>query len=217
MSEQLTNNEEAPKLYAGKFKTIEELEAGYNNSAKVYQENETLKKQLETTSKVPDQYMTPSDVSLDEHELQEIVELAKQSELSQAHFDKLARTAQHKKQLSSQKFEQARSAIDDAQFAVLEDYVKKHYPEKLHDEMIKKIVIDKDTRQAAIQHRERLLNSSTPGMMSRPPHTGYKVTKEDLLKAAKEADSARGADKIKLQQKHINLTKQYTEQQKHNQ
>jgi hypothetical protein len=41
-----TQTNEQPKLYAGKFKTIEDLEAGYKSSLPVFQENETLKKTI---------------------------------------------------------------------------------------------------------------------------------------------------------------------------
>ena len=49
-------------LYAGKFKTVEELEAGYNNAAKVYQDNADLQKKYEEAQnalKAPDDYQIP--------------------------------------------------------------------------------------------------------------------------------------------------------------
>ena len=77
------------RLYAGKFKTVEELEAGYNNSAKVFQENEEVKRRLEESTKVPDDYQTPSDVQLHDNDIAQLKNAAKSSGLTQAQFDKL--------------------------------------------------------------------------------------------------------------------------------
>ena len=78
------------KLYAGKFKTVEELEAGYNNAAKVYQENDDLKNKYTQATSIPDDYQVPADVTLHDNDVAELKQAAKESGLTQAQFEKLA-------------------------------------------------------------------------------------------------------------------------------
>lgn len=47
--------EEQPKLYAGKYKSVEELEKAYKNSAKVFNDNKTLQERLKNYE-VPESY-----------------------------------------------------------------------------------------------------------------------------------------------------------------
>ena len=80
-----------PRLYAGKYKTVEELEEGYKQSYPVHQENETLKKKLQTLEKAPDVYLTPEGLHLDENSVNEMKEVARKANLSQDAFNNLAR------------------------------------------------------------------------------------------------------------------------------
>ena len=78
------------KLYAGKFKTVEELEVGYNNAAKVYQDNEDLKKKYDESTHVPDDYQIPSNATLHDNDMLQLKQAAKESGLTQAQFERLA-------------------------------------------------------------------------------------------------------------------------------
>ena len=66
-------------LYAGKFKTVEELEAGYNNAAKVYQDNADLQKKYEEAQnalKAPDDYQIPQGIELHDNDIRDLKDSA---------------------------------------------------------------------------------------------------------------------------------------------
>lgn len=49
---------EPPKLYAGKYKSVDELEKAYKNSAKVFNENKALQEKFKSY-KAPHNYSLP--------------------------------------------------------------------------------------------------------------------------------------------------------------
>lgn len=208
MSETNDQNNET-KLYAGKFKTVEELEAGYKNSLPTFQENEALKAKLEEVSKVPDTYLNPSDVQLDANRLTDIQARAKEAGMTQAQYDKFIRSDKARLEAAQQKFEQARKDVGDETLNMLTDYVKKNYPEALQDNMIKTFITNKDARQAALNHRNQLLNNTVPGM-NKPHFGGYTVTDEDVRKAYAAKEANRGD--AKARQHYLNLMAARAEQ-----
>lgn len=175
--------EENLKLYAGKFKSIEELEAGYKNSAKVYQENEELKKQLENY-KTPEDYDVPTNIEL--KQINEIKTMAKNAGLTQQQFEKLVmdtdalnrRAAEAHKQM----FEEKVKAIGDENLNLLKDYVSKSFPEAARDEVLRKFILDDNARSQALRDRESRISNSIPGI-SNITAAAYSVTYDDVLKA----------------------------------
>jgi len=168
------------KLYAGKFKTVEDLEKGYNNSLPVLQENEQLKAKLEEASRVPDAYKHPEDVQLDQGRLTAIQQRAKEAGMTQAQYEKYIRFEKGAIERSQQGFENARKEVGEETLNLLQDYVKNAYPEALHDGIIKTLITNKEARQAALSHREQMLGDQVPGM-GKPAFTKYnQVTDEDV-------------------------------------
>lgn len=206
------NQNSGDKLYAGKFKTVEELETGYTNAAKVYQENETLKKQVTDATKVPDDYSTPTGVALHEADLAETKRLAKESGMTQAQYEKFVKQTEAKSRSQHETFEAAKKEIGADQLNILQDYVKKAYPEKLHDAVLKTLIKDKDARAAALEHRQKLLNNRVPGMET--PGAGYDhdVTYDDVLKA-REAHQKNKGD-MKLRKRYLDMTARYAHAKK---
>lgn len=180
MSDQSSNEE--IKLYAGKFKTVEELEAGYNNSAKVYQENENLKKKVDEVTKVPDDYATPADIALHEADLAEAKRIAKSSGMNQAQYEKFVREQNAKSLSKHQSFEAAKKEIGADGLNVLQDYVEKYYPEKLRETALKTLITNKEARENALSHRQQLLNNQAPGV-SKIAVGSIEVTHDDMIKA----------------------------------
>ena len=87
---------------------------------------------------------------------------------------------------------------------MLQDYVKKAYPEKLHDSVLKTLIKDKDARTAALEHRQQLLTSRVPGDIDKPGvGFDYKVNYEDVLKAREAAMSNKGD--MKLRKKYLDI------------
>jgi hypothetical protein len=153
-----------PKLWAGKYKSPEDLEAAYNNSAKVFQKNQELEKELERYSKVPDDYSVPESIKLRQNDISEIKQLARESKLNQEQFERL--TAQMSLKVTSQleQFDKAKQEVGEKNLTVLSDYVKKHYPEKLHETVLTKLIKDKSAMEDAMKHRDQLLNTQAPGI-----------------------------------------------------
>lgn len=199
------NNQDGGEvLYAGKFKTVEELEAGYKNSLPLYQENQTLKSKFDEVTKIPDEYLTPSDVALHEDDISDVKTLAKNSGLTQAQFEKLARETYVKGKNKLDAYEKAKADLGADTLHTLQDYVEKYYPAKIGESVLKKLILEKDARDIALQHRNTLLNSRVPGMNTGSP-IPYTVTNADVLKARDEMNASRGKARVEAQRKYIAL------------
>lgn len=209
----MSTTDDGQVLYAGKFKTVEELEAGYKNSLPVFQENQTLKAKLDEVTKLPDEYTPPADISLHESDLEEVKRLAKESGLTQAQFEKLALQQNAKAKAKHEAFEKAKHELGADTLNTLQDYVKKYYPEKIGDSVLKKLIMEKDAREIALQHRNSVLNSKVPGISDINPGR-YAVTREDLMKARDLMEKSRGKARVDAQRKYVSLSHQFAHQEK---
>lgn len=210
MTDQSDNQE--VKLYAGKFKTVEELEGGYKNAAVVYDENEKLKQKFEEATRVPDAYQTPADIGLDAAHLQDYQARAREAGLTQAQYDKFLANEKARMERGRQGFEQARKEVGEETLNVLQDYVKNNYPESLQDGVLKTLITNQKARAEALSHREQMLGDQVPGV-GKPAFTKYnQVTQEDVNKAAKAAHAA--PSDMKARQKYVNLCEQLAAQKR---
>lgn len=156
---EITAETEATKLYAGKFKSVTELEDGYKNAAKVFQENESLKKQVAT----PEFYFLPDAVKMPESEIASLRKFAETAKLTQEQFDQLALQRSAEKITEESSVVRAKEELGERTFNVLSEYVASNYPEKLRSHMLKQLLLDKEARMSALEHRDKLLNSQMPG------------------------------------------------------
>lgn len=203
-----TPNTTPPVLYAGKFKSVEELEAGYNNAAKVYQENEDLKKKYDETTKVPDDYAVPGDVALHENDLAALKAAAKESGLTQSQFDKLALKQNSTVKGKLESFENAKKEIGADNLNLLQDFIGKNYPEKAGEALLKEAIKNKEVRDAILDQRTKALNSSVPGMNKVTTGNYNNVTHEDVKKAREVMMASRGRARIEAQKRYISLSSQ---------
>jgi hypothetical protein len=197
-----TNTEADVKLYAGKFNTVEELEIGYKNSLPTFQENEQLKAKLEEQTKVPDTYQNPSDIELEANRVADIQARAKASGMTQSQYEKFVRDDKARVDAHQSAFEASRKEVGEETINLLKDYVSKNYPKELQDTMVNTFIGNKEARQAALNHRAQLLNSTVPGMQKTGAYS-YAVTEDDIKKAyvAKEKNPA----DIKARNHYLNL------------
>lgn len=195
-------NQNEEKLYAGKFKTVEELEAGYKNSAVVFDENIVLKKKVEELVKPPETYLNPADVELEASRVEDIKARAKEAGLTQEQYEKFLRNDKARVDKHKSNFEAARKEVGEETINMLKDYVSKHYPKELHDNMLNTFIGNKEARTAALNHRSQLLNNQVPGM-GRTAAVGYSVTEQDVKKAYEAKEKNRGD--MKARDNYMNL------------
>lgn len=198
--------EETQKLYAGKYKSVEELEKAYKHSAKVFNDNKALQERLKNYE-VPKSYNLP-DVSLPETMLQEIEALAKAAGLNQDQFNKtLFAMTEQQKQHHSQ-IEEKKKTLG-SKLSIVQDYVAKTYPTSLHTTILNTLIGDENAMTEALKHRDQLLNSQVPGLSNQQanlsdPYDGQ----QELLKAAKEYERDQSD---KNRKRYINIAKEFAE------
>jgi hypothetical protein len=190
------------KLYAGKFKTVEELENGYKASLPTFQENENLKKKVDELSKVPDTYMNPADVEIDAPRVANLQQRAKDANMTQAQYEKFVRSEKAALDARQANFEKARKDVGEETLNILKEYVTKNYPQALADNMLNTFIGNKEARDAALAHRAQLLNNQVPGM-NKPSQSGYTVTHEDVQKAY--AAKEKNPGDMKARQHYLNV------------
>ncbi len=208
MTDQTTANTTPPVLYAGKFKTVEELEAGYNNAAKVYQDNADLQKKFDETTKVPDDYAVPQGIELHDNDILNIKNTAKASGLTQSQFDKIALAQNQTVKSKFEAFENSKKEIGVDNLNLLQDFIGKAYPEKAGEAMLKEAIKNKDVRDAILAQRTQALNSSVPGVNKVSVGSYNNVTHKDLIQAREEMMGSRGKARVAAQKRYVNLSAQ---------
>lgn len=209
-----SKTEGTDKLYAGKFKTVEELENGYKNSAVVFDENTSLKKKLEDVTKIPDNYMTPSDIALHDADVADIKTLAKNAGLTQGQYEKLARETNAKAAAKLQSYESAKKELGADNLNLIQDFVKRQYGEKVSETLMKSVITNKDLRDDILSQRQRALNSSAPGIGRAGGAGTYAVTQEDVMVARDEMMKTNGKARVEAQKRYIGMQHQYAHQNK---
>ncbi len=202
------SDDNGEKLYAGKFKSIEELEAGYNNAAKVYQENDDLKKKYDDITRVPESYAVPQGIDLHDSDVNELKEQAKHSGLTQSQFDKLAFNQNEKVRSKFESYEKSKKEIGADNLNLLQDFLKSSYPEKVAEKLLNEAIKDKNIRDQLLDQRTKALNSSVPGI-GRVSVSNYQhVTNDDIVKARDVMLKSRGKARIEAQNRYIALSAQ---------
>lgn len=194
------------KLYAGKFKTVEELEAGYNNAAKVYQDNEDLKTKYAESTKIPEDYAIPQGIELHENDVSQLKSTAKESGLTQAQFDKLAAAQNQSVKSKFESFENAKKEIGADNLNLLQDFINKSYPEKASAALLKEAIKNKEVRDAILEQRKQALDSSVPGTNKVSTGSYNQVTHKDVHEARAEMMKCRGKARIAAQKRYVDLS-----------
>lgn len=180
-NEQNNQNQEQ-KLFAGKFKTVEELEQGYKNSAVVFDENENLKTKMVELTTIPHDYINPSDIELDASRVEDLKARAKEAGLTQVQYEKMIRSDKARVDSYKQTFENAKKEVGEETLNILKDYVTKNYPKELQESMVNTFISNKDARQAALNHRNTLLSNNIPGA-NKVNANNYHVSDKDVKQA----------------------------------
>lgn len=194
------------KLYAGKFKTVDELENGYKSAATVYQANQNLTQQLEAATKVPDDYVPPVDITMQEDEAKTLKDIAKKSGLTQKQFDAAAKALADQNAITKQaevnRQLEIRKQLGDDKIALVNEFVSKTYPAQVADAVMKQALTSTEAFRALMAQRDASLNSSVPGM-SNVGAAPQPVTHNDVV-TARNAHLAQPGN-MKLRESYINL------------
>lgn len=193
---------EEPKLFANKYKTVEDLEEGYKNATREAREKMEIQRKLEEATKVPEDYIIPDEIKLDDSEKADLTIIAKRSGMTQAHFDKYLKQITEKKKSELDAVEKVKAEYGD-KLAQVTDFVQKNYPQALHETIINKAMKDKGALEDIMQERDKRLNSSAPGS-SFLGSLASKPVSDDEVKAAWAETQKRPGD-MKAREKYINM------------
>ena len=198
--------EETPKLYAGKYNSVDELEKAYKNSAKVFNENKALQEKLKNYQ-VPESYQLPG-VTLPETVLQEVQALAKIAGLNQEQFNKtLFAMSEQQKQYQTTLDDKKKTLGD--KLNVVQDYVTKTYPTSLQHTILNTLLGDENAMTEALKHRDHLLNSQVPGLSNQQANwSDPDEGQQEMLKIAKEYEKD---PSDKNRKRYINVAKEVSE------
>ncbi len=182
----------SPKLWAGKYKSAEDMEAAIVNKdaeySKLSNEYKSLKETHDTHTKVPEKYSDIEGIGLRREELADIQEIAKNAGLTQRQYEQTAKEMEARVINQRNQYEKSKQSIGDERLNILQDYVKKNYPESLQSVVLDKIIRDEKAMSDALKHRDQTLNSSVPGIDqggSGAKPSNYDGQKE-VMEAAKE-------------------------------
>ena len=170
MSEEITTivdtAQEAAKLYAGKFKSVEELENGYKQSLPLYQKNKELEDKLKQREYIPDDYSVPESVAMRDTQINELKKLAKSAGLNDEQFSRPAISVNENIKNQMQAFEARQESIGEEKINLAKSFVDNKFSgfsDDFRSNMINQIIMDDNTMNDALRLREQDLNSSVPG------------------------------------------------------
>jgi hypothetical protein len=146
--------------------------------------------------------MNPADIQHDPNRIADIQARAKAAGMTQAQYEKFLRDDKARVDGRTASFENAKKEVGEETLNILKDYVSKHYPKELEDNMLNTFIGNKEARQAALNHRAQLLNNQVPGM-SKTPALGYAVTDDDVRKAYEAKEKNKGD--MKARNHYLNM------------
>lgn len=156
-----------PTLYAGKFKTVEDLEKGYKEGYGVHLKNKELEGKLGALTTVPDQYAMPDGVVLDDKQLQEFQSIAREAKMNQGQFDNAIQKFGSNVNEQKSQWEERQKTVGEENINVLKKYVDTKFAsfdEPFRKTMLNTIVGDDNAMSNAMKDREASLNSNVPGV-----------------------------------------------------
>lgn len=200
--------------FAGKYNTLEDVISSLKSAGGMFDKNRQLEEQL-ASYKVPDDYQIPEDLThLSEEDINELKTLAKESELSQAHFERYLRKQDKRVGDRLSEYERTKAEIGEDNLTKANDFIAKHYPEELHEHMKEAFISDPKVRNRILQERDKSLNSSIPALASIAPAAGP-VTDKDILEARAEiAKAINAVEQSAAERKYLSLIQQQHEQRK---
>jgi len=198
-----------PKKWGGKYDTPEQLEEAYNETGKVHRENQELKSKYESMTKVPDQYTAPEHVKLSDHRKALIDRAAKKAGLNQEHYAKFAEEVYADEVAQNNQLEDRKKQIGQEKINVVQDYVKKNFPEKLQTTVFNEIIKDDEAMTQAMKDRDARLNSRVPGVDQ--AGAGFEPKYDGQAEVLKAREALRKNPSEANKKKYIDISRQVGE------
>jgi GTP1/Obg family GTP-binding protein len=198
------------KLFANKFKTVEELEKAYGNSVTAMVEKAKLEKELEKY-RPPESYDLPRDISLDGNQFEELKLIAKNADMTQSQFEKTAKEMHNRvvsnKQAVEKFYSERKTSIGEEKLNLLNDYVEKYYPSYARELILDKLIKDDSAMSEALKDRDTRLNTQVPGVGQGRSGSSERYNGEKELMDAARAAEKNPRDKT-LREKFVNLARE---------
>lgn len=134
--------------------------------------------------------------------------------MTQTQFEKLLHKTYYKTIKQKENLENKVKALGEEEVNLLKDYVNKQFSDQAEEvkvTLLEKYIMDDKARTVALNHRNKILNTAIPGISQINP-ASYAVNYEDVLKAREAAN--KNPSNRRLQEKYINLTAAYSNQNK---
>jgi hypothetical protein len=167
---EVPNTEQAapvvPKLYAGKFKSVEDLENGYKQSLPLYQKNQELESQIKQHTYVPEDYKLPENVKMRDTQINELKKLAKNAGLNEDQFSRAALSVNDNIQNQMKAFEERQKSVGEEKMNLTKSFVDKRFEgfsDDFKTNVLNQIIMDDNTMNDALRQREQDLNTAVPG------------------------------------------------------
>lgn len=183
------------KLLAKKFKSVEDLESGYENlqseSSKVFNEKKALEDELTKLKAVPDDYTIDDETAktLSAEGLTKLKAFAKKMGLPQEKFNEFGKAAVEEeldqKNVKEIKRAESLESLGVENVSKVKIFLQQKYPAKIADKMFNEAVMDKGLFDELMVLRNQTLNTQQPGI-GMPPAAPQKVTDDDIKKAQAE-------------------------------
>lgn len=162
---------DAPKLYANKYKTIEDMEAALKAKDSESVKMQQRLKELETKSQtkvVPEVYDVPDHASSLGDEVERYKAMGQAAKLSQDEFNHIINGALEERKQKDTRLNENKKIIGDKTVSILEEFVNNNtaIPAALKKQALENLLTNENERIAALQEREKKLNSKVPGMDS---------------------------------------------------
>lgn len=161
------DNNEPPKLYANKYKSIEDLENGYKNSTKQYLEVETKLKAKEAEYSVPEDYSIPEGISISDDDIKLNKSIAKKAGLSQRQFEEVIKNVNDLSKSHHESVEKARAdaraKLNADELKLCEKFIEENYPTNVAKSLLNDIV-QEDVFNFVKAERARKVDNKAPGI-----------------------------------------------------
>lgn len=177
--------DDEPQLYAGKFKSVDELEKAYKEGFGVHLKNKELESKIQEFTTPPDEYSIPENISLRDSKVSELKALAKTSGMTQDQFNNAARKINDDVQKNLSRYQEAMDKAGEDKINLVKGYLDKKlsaFDDDIKSNILTKVISNDKVMENIMSDREKDLNSNVPGINQT---ADQKIMRENDMKREK--------------------------------